>query len=166
MEISVPDLFGSKCVQVLEFFLVFDWADHGHAVAVSEKNFQEPPDFIFRFDRITGTFEGIQCLFLVLFCSDWIIAWVDKFQGKVSDNPQERREVLGNRFFVHIWITVFDFDLLSKVYYLRLRLQGALVYGPHWVVDKITWEKNRKEKDPRIVVYTLVDATEALCVNY
>lgn len=74
--------------------------DKSLAVSVFEEVLDEPSDSVFVLYRIRNTFLLFQRVLKVLLTRDLVAILIDQTKGKVSQDPQERREVLSQL----IWI--------------------------------------------------------------
>lgn len=74
--------------------------DKSLAISVFEEVLDEPSDSVFVLYRIRYTFLLFQRVLKVLLTRDLVAILIDQTKGKVSQDPQERREVLSQL----IWI--------------------------------------------------------------
>ena len=93
---------------------------------------------------------------------------VNQLQSKVTDHPQQSREVLGVLLGICVVIASagFDLDVLGEVDDEGQVIEFGLINGLLAVIYEVGCEQDGERKYSHIVVLLLICRTQAFCVQH
>jgi len=104
-------LFHRDVGEVLKLVLFREWTNHSATVTILEETFEQAADSIFLIDGLTETLLVLKGFLQVVFRCNWLRIGIDELQGEITDDPHQRREVLGVLFGIGVFVAAASFDL-------------------------------------------------------
>ena len=153
--------------QILQLVFLGERPDHGAAVALFEEALEQAPDSVLLVDGLTEAFLGLEGLLQVVFRGDRFGVCIDELQGEVTNDPHERREILGVLFRIRVFIgpSCLDLDVLCQVDNEREVVQLGLIDGLLAVIDEVGGQKNGQRKDSNIVICFFICGAKSLSIK-
>ena len=129
------------------------------AISILEKMADQSPDPILLLYGITHSFLFLKWLLQVVFLSDAISLLIFQSEGKITQNPEETREIHSHFIWVHFFLATFDLQGLAQVDNEAEIVQCVLINGTHAIVYQQWTHQKRQKENLGIVILLLIESS-------